>query len=164
MRGSLSDRFWAKVQKTDNCWVWTGAIIAKAGGYGTINASKDRGILRVHRVSWELHFGAIPDGLSVLHRCDNPPCVRPDHLFLGSQQDNVADMMAKGRCRTRPPMPGIVAGRLHAKMSLEIAAEVRAEYFRGGTTLKRLAAKHGVHHETVRRIVHGRSWVKDGAP
>ncbi len=86
-------RFWSKVEKTDGCWLWTGCI--KRDGYGKVRISQRSFI--AHRVSWELSFGAIPDFLHVLHRCDNPACVRPEHLFLGTQRDNVADMDAKGR-------------------------------------------------------------------
>lgn len=85
--------FWDRVDKTGECWLWTGA-----------RARKDYGAVRfqgrqqpAHRVAWQLTFGPIPGGLFVLHHCDNPPCVRPDHLFLGTQADNMADKVAKGR-------------------------------------------------------------------
>jgi len=95
----LEDRFWAKVIKNDDgCWGWTGGT-AKFG-YGSIRDWKDGNRLWLaHRLSWTLHNGAIPQGMAVLHRCDNPPCNRPDHLFLGTKADNVADMIAKGRER-----------------------------------------------------------------
>jgi hypothetical protein len=88
----LEVRFWAKVNKTDDCWLWTAATVA---GYGAIGLRGKH--IKAHRYSWELANGPIPDGLHVLHRCDNPPCVRPDHLFLGTHADNMADMSAKGR-------------------------------------------------------------------
>jgi hypothetical protein len=98
---SLEVRFWAKVQKTETCWLWTAH---KAHfGYGEIKMSTPPyKNLRAHRVSWELHFGPIPPGAQVLHHCDNPACVRPDHLFLGSDLDNQRDAIAKGR---RPVVP-----------------------------------------------------------
>jgi hypothetical protein len=65
----LSDRFWAKVEKTDGCWLWTGCRDKR--GYGQINRGAHSGHLKTHRVSWEMHYGPIPDGLSVLHKCDN---------------------------------------------------------------------------------------------
>lgn len=98
---AVATRFWKHVDTTGACWVWTAA---KVGG----DMSMGHGVMRlqdpvrnalVHRVSWELHYGPIPDGFCVLHRCDNPPCVRPDHLFLGTKADNTADMMRKGRKR-----------------------------------------------------------------
>lgn len=93
---TLSERFWQKVAKQDDgCWVWQGA---RAGhGYGTLKRG-ERGLTKLaHRISWELHFGAIPDGMCVCHHCDEPPCVNPDHLFLGTVKDNVGDMLEKGR-------------------------------------------------------------------
>lgn len=90
----LADRFWAKVDISGDCWLWSGAIYAESG-YGRL--SFQRKALGAHRVAWQLVNGPIPDGMLVCHRCDNPPCVRADHLFLGTQSDNIADMWAKGR-------------------------------------------------------------------
>ncbi len=86
-------RFWSKVQRSDGCWEWQGSLAV--GGYGQIMSSRRRCF--THRASWEINVGTIPPGLHVLHRCDNPSCVRPDHLFLGSHADNMADKAAKGR-------------------------------------------------------------------
>jgi len=80
---------YGRVDITDDCWVWGRTCWVK--GYGRV------GDLRAHRVMWAIVNGPIPDGLQVLHHCDNPPCVRPDHLFLGTQLDNMRDMIAKGR-------------------------------------------------------------------
>ena len=90
---SIRDRFFSKVEKTKSCWLWVGA---KTGnGYGAI---KVNGKMRpAHRVSYELHLGPIPDGLIVLHKCDNPGCVRPMHLRAGTHKDNTADMIRKNR-------------------------------------------------------------------
>lgn len=97
-------RFWSKVNKTSNCWEWTG--YRQKIGYGSIGVGSrldgtKRAIL-AHRFSYELHFGPISDGLKVLHTCDNRACVRPDHLWLGTQLDNVRDMIQKGRANRRP--------------------------------------------------------------
>ena len=86
-------RFWSYVTKTDDCWPWTGSI--HNTGYGRMKAKHKQ--VFVHRVSWEMSNGPIPNGMFVLHRCDNPPCVRPDHLFLGTKGDNNRDRVAKGR-------------------------------------------------------------------
>lgn len=96
---SIEERFWPKVDRhgPDKCWEWRASVTRH--GYGKIGvAGRGHGFhVGAHRVSYEIHFGAIPEGLHVLHRCDNPPCVNPDHLFLGTHQDNVNDMRAKGR-------------------------------------------------------------------
>lgn len=99
----LADLFWHLVDKRgpDDCWPWQGSLYV---GYGRIKDGQ-RGRVGAHRVSWELHHGPIPDGLWVLHRCDNPPCVNPAHLFLGTPGDNVRDMHAKGRWSRRATRP-----------------------------------------------------------
>jgi len=96
MKSSLDyKRFWAKVEKTDRCWNWTGAIFAK--GYGLLGYNGHN--FTVHRFSWVIHNGPIPDNKWVLHHCDNPKCVKPEHLYLGTAQDNADDMVARGRQR-----------------------------------------------------------------
>ena len=92
-RYAWPDWFWRKVTKSDGCWEWTGSCGAK--GYGQVGVKGKN--LRTHRVSWELTNGKIPEQLIVCHHCDNPKCVRPDHLFLGTNKDNTQDMLSKGR-------------------------------------------------------------------
>lgn len=87
-------RFWMRVDKSGECWTWTAA--RGDHGYGSFTDDDGRSV-SAHRFSHQLHYGPIPKGLVVCHKCDNPPCVRPDHLFLGTQADNVRDMQAKGR-------------------------------------------------------------------
>lgn len=96
---SLESRFWSKVRKTDGCWLWIGG--KGHNGYGTLYvAGAANRQMKAHRLSWRIHFGTIPGGLWVLHHCDNPPCVRPDHLFLGNRSDNMKDAGRKGRVCT----------------------------------------------------------------
>lgn len=91
------ERFWQKVEKTDTCWLWRGS--KNTTGYGQLRTDR---LEKAHRISWEIHNGPIPDGLAVLHACDNPPCVNPSHLWLGTQADNARDRQAKGRQNRRP--------------------------------------------------------------
>ena len=99
-RTPLPERYWRRVTKSaeSDCWGWMGATDGR--GYGAIsgvgNAPK-----KAHRVSWEIHFGSIPAGMGVLHKCDNPKCSNPAHLFLGTQRDNCRDMASKGRINPR---------------------------------------------------------------
>ena len=88
------ERFWSKVNKTDGCWEWTGARTAP-GWHGVVRTAGRKVV--AHRFAWELENGPVPDGLRVLHHCDNPACVRADHLWLGTQRENMIDASAKGR-------------------------------------------------------------------
>jgi len=93
--------FWAKVDKggAGGCWLYTG--FRKWDGYGWLNRHRDGKdhYMTAHRYSWILAHGPVPNGLHVLHRCDNPPCCNPSHLFLGTHQENMADRVAKGRAK-----------------------------------------------------------------
>jgi hypothetical protein len=117
------ERFWSKVKKTKNCWVWTDSIAAR--GYGRLIF--DNKPFPAHRLSWELHYGKIPGRLCVLHKCDNRRCVRPDHLFLGTRADNVYDMVKKGRGK---PCRGETNGRskLTDNQIREIRSSVLSDY------------------------------------
>lgn len=150
----IAPRLWAKVEKTEGCWNWVGAT---AHGYGRIgvNGRTDG----AHRVSWVLAYGSIPDGLYVLHRCDNRRCVRPDHLFLGTAKDNSQDMGSKGRAGFQRH-PEIVRRheRHHmAKLTEEQVAEIRL-LRQQGRTLKSLGEQFGVHLSQIHHIVTGKHW------
>ena len=99
------DRFNAKwaLNESNGCWEWT--AMRDRDGYGSMWGGKELGKednLRAHRVSWMLHRGELPDDKLVLHRCDNPRCVNPDHLFIGTGKDNIQDALAKGRLHPNP--------------------------------------------------------------
>src|SRR6266853_3758788 len=94
-RRSITERFWEKVDTTGDCWLWTAS--KTEFGYGQFGTARGKPSTTAHRVSWELHFGPIPDGMFVCHHCDTPPCVKPDHLFLGTHEQNQLDMLLKGR-------------------------------------------------------------------
>ena len=146
-----SGRFWSKVKKTDGCWVWTGKSF---GDFGYCRYSKTL----VHRKSWELTFGKIPKGKLVLHKCDNPPCVRPDHLYIGTQKDNVRDMHERGRAVVNP-----VYGEKNNMSKLTNAEVSRIRRSFGGKhgEMKRLAAQFDVSLAQVSRILNNKSRVAE---
>lgn len=110
---SFADRFWSKVEKSDGCWTWMAAL--HESGYGIIGlGGRGAGVDRAHRVSWRMHFGEIPKGMFVCHRCDNPKCVRPEHLFLGTAKDNSDDKWKKGRATPPPRLLGDANPKSHA--------------------------------------------------
>jgi ribosome-binding protein aMBF1 (putative translation factor) len=107
-----------------------------------------------HRYSYELAFGAIPDGLLVCHRCDNPICVRPDHLFLGTALDNVRDACAKGRAVTGTR----VKGSATPKLTEEMVRQIRHERATQGTSYLKLAEKYGVNFSAIGHVITRRNW------
>lgn len=143
------DRFLRYVVKGGECWRWIGACTPK--GYGVFWLQ--RRYARAHRAAWELLRGPIPAGMLVCHVCDTPPCVNPEHLFLGTPADNMADKAKKGRARGAPP------GDLHfnAKLSTEDVREIRAAND-NGVAQTDLAREYGVHAQTIFGIVRRRHW------
>lgn len=141
----LSERLWARVAKSDGCWEWQGYRTRQ--GYGVIGVGSrldpPRGTRLVHRVSWELVNGPIPDGLSVCHKCDNPPCVNPAHLFIGTNADNVADRERKGR--------NVVPRGEHQGNAKLTEAQVRAIHADPRHQIE-IAKAFGVSQATVSRI------------
>jgi len=146
---ALEDRFWPRVEKTDGgCWVWRGRT--NEWGYGLTSVGGRS--TRAHRASWEMHNGPIPAGLWVLHRCDNPPCVNPAHLFIGDRAANTADMVAKNR---QARHPGAKSPR--AKLTDDAVRELRA-LRSAGVQYKDLAARFGVSKSCVREAIIGSRW------
>jgi len=146
-RRNFAERFWEKVTKTPSCWLWTGG--KTQDGYGQMN--RDGLNVRANRISWELHNGPIPDGQFVLHCCDNPSCVRPDHLFLGDDAINMADRNAKNR-QARGERSG------GAKLTASVVQEIRSEHATGTTSYRKLASKHKVGRSTIQAIIERHSW------
>lgn len=141
-RKPIIDRFWPKVTKTDGCWLWTGARTHGGTGYGLIGSSGKRGpLVYAHRFSYLIHHGD-PTGFDVLHKCDNPRCVNPDHLFLGTAADNARDMVNKHRGT--------------AKLSLEQVREIRKlcnETVKGKRARAKLAERFGVTYTAISYVV-----------
>jgi len=153
------ERFWSKVNKTDGCWDWMFGVDTK--GYGKIGikyaGTKITRMLAAHRVSFFLTFGSFPLKMSVLHKCDRPRCCNPEHLFLGTQLDNMRDMDAKGRrCILRPNRT--MGERVNtAKLTPEEVKEIR-KLSKEGHTTNQLSLSYGVSNLNIRSIVRGVTW------
>lgn len=162
-RQPVAERFWAKVAKADGdgCWEWQAST---RNGYGQFTLEVGA-VTYAHRFSYEKAIGAVPDGMCVLHRCDNRRCVRPDHLFLGTKADNAEDMVAKGRALTGDRNPSRTAPeRLSrgsrngaARLTEADVAEIRQRVL-GGESRGSLARAFGVARMTISRAVSGESW------
>ena len=156
MRGTLQERFWAKVHKTNTCWKWTAA---KTEGYGVLGGPSR---ILAHRLSWIIHHGRIPKNLLVLHHCDNPSCVNPDHLFLGTAGDNLHDAMKKGRwspCHGND-LSGSANPNTH--LTLEQVIAIRSEWIPRKVSKRILSEKYGVSLNTIDNIVRKQTWRKEG--
>lgn len=150
MGSDLETRFWNKVEKAgeDDCWLWTASVAGR--GYGQIKLPKTRRQIYAHRCSYELHEGPIPDEVGVLHSCDNPRCVNPKHLFLGTAGDNAIDTKNKGRH---------LFGELNAQSVLTTAQVNRIhDLAESGQSENSVAAMFGVSSSTIHRIKHGERW------
>lgn len=149
---SVSERFWPKVQKTDHCWLWTAN--RNSAGYGLV-FDGSRKVL-AHRQSWVLAFGDIPENMRVLHRCDTPLCVRPDHLMLGTQRDNMQDMACKDRSSNQYAKAHILTN--------EEVRKLRQDYASGTKSQHQLAAHYCVSQTSVSQLVNGVDRIDAGGP
>lgn len=149
-------KFWSFVQKTDECWLWTGTLNDK--GYGKIVSSGNGvEIRRAHQLSWLIHGGEIAPGMFVCHKCDNPRCVRPDHLFIGTTQDNTRDRHAKGRTAKGEQQGSHVLTESQVEW-------IRKTYSEHGASQRQLARAVGCTQITIWRVVNRLSWAHVGTP
>jgi len=151
---SLEEKFWPKVNKDPNhpkgCWEWTGATTGAGKNHGVMGLGRrGAGSIRAHRFSYELHYGPIPEGLLVCHKCDNGICVNPEHLELGNHQKNIQDAIDRKRFVYPPLKRGANNGR--AKLSWEQAQEIRLS----NLSSRKLAKIYGVSHSSILNIKRG---------
>jgi hypothetical protein len=153
-----ADRFWEKVRKTEACWLWIGGKVPLGYGYMALRRNLKTVYMRVHRFSWELHFGPIPEGLEVCHNCpggDNPACVNPAHLFLGAHRDNMKDMARKGRTNSRK-----ISGENNhgAKLTEALVREARQLYAKGDLSFRKIARRFHVSYSAIKAAIKGQNW------
>lgn len=147
---STEERFWSSVNKKgDNeCWEWKGNL--ERNGYGVFNSIQSH--FKAHRCAWEFVNGRIPDGLYICHKCDNRKCVNPSHLFIGTQGDNLRDMVSKGRGNFNP-----LRGEKHPRHKLtDIQIRSMRQEYEDGMSCIELGKKYGVHKAQATKIVFGR--------
>lgn len=142
-----TERFFRYVKKGEECWEWIGG--KDPNGYGRMNV-EGRPTL-VHRISYRIHRGSIPDGMVICHKCDNPSCVNPDHLFVGSQADNIADMHNKGRTRKRG-----LKGESHAnsKLTEDAVRSIRVS----AESATALSRKYNVSRAVIHDVRERKTW------
>lgn len=145
-----SNRFWSKIKITPYCWEWGGALTHS--GYGRF-ALTGRKTVRAHRFAFEDFYGEISKDACVLHHCDNPKCVRPDHLFWGSHKDNAMDREHKGRGADKHGEKSAVS-----KLTASGVKEIREKYLPRKYTQYRLAKEYGVCQAQIWRILNGKNW------
>ncbi len=148
---SMASRFWSKVDSTypKDCWLWMAARYRFGYGYLGLGSRKDgsRRKVSAHRIAYELAIGPIPNGLCVLHHCDNPPCCNPAHLFLGTKKDNACDRNRKER-QARGEHHGC------AKLTKNDVRTIRFD----SRSMRTIAADYNVSHVTINRIKTRQSW------
>lgn len=155
-RQNIAIRFWSKVKTgpIQECWEWQGTKDRR--GYGHMSSRRGMSPYKAHRVSYELVIGQIPDGMEVCHKCDNPSCVNPTHLFIGTHQENMADAFKKGRINNYNHECG--EDHSSSKLTWNDVYEIRNVVPSGEFTQRQLAQKYGVCRDTIRNIVSGKYW------
>lgn len=148
---SASERFEQRCLKSDGCWEWTGSKMRNGYGQTEFVVDGKRKVVTAHRLSYQLHKGAIGEGMFVCHACDNPGCVNPAHLFLGSHVDNMSDAKRKGRMHL---------GSAHglAKLDESSVSEIKRLLRSGEKQQKEIASIYSVSSSAIQAIRAGRNW------
>jgi hypothetical protein len=153
-------RFWNKVDKTSgrgpkgDCWIWTAATM-KINGYGVFGMHPKFSAFLAHRMSWFITHNSLPNDRMILHTCDNPPCVRPDHLFIGDQYDNMRDCANKNRTGTN----GLYGEKQGAhKLTESKVLEIRELHKDKTRTYADTAREYGVNEGTISQVVRRKRW------
>jgi DNA-binding Xre family transcriptional regulator len=151
------EHFWSQVRKTDGdgCWEWQGW--RHKFGYGSVQLTFRGPSIAAHRAAWMLTNGPIPTGMQACHKCDNPPCVRPDHIFLGTCFDNMRDKVAKGRQHRG-------TGTFGSVLDDEKAAVILRTFAEGKVHATALCEQHGITMATMNALLYGRTWLHVDAP
>jgi hypothetical protein len=164
---SSADRFWSKVEKTGQCWLWQAGL--SRNGYGKFKLTYDGCSHTVpsHRIAYMLESGVIEPGMLVCHKCDNPKCVNPAHLWLGSSYDNMQDKVLKGRQARGDALSKAIVGKVincprgsrcwSAVLTDDDVVNIRCLAL-GGSAQNDIAATYGVSKQTICNIVHRKSW------
>lgn len=160
MRKDWFERAMSKstVDPSTGCWLFNGSRTPK--GYGHLSDNRTYNMIRVHRLSYRELKGEIPNGMLVCHKCDVRNCWNPDHLFLGTHQDNMDDMIRKGRANFGTPPGNSIRGEdsPNAKLTEEKVIEIRRRFFAGGITKLDLSKEYGVCDKTIGVMIKGRTW------
>lgn len=154
--GELVARFWARVDRSGECWMWLGGRMKRANGsvwYGRFCIGKR--VVLAHRFAWAVTHGELDPDKVIRHSCDNPGCVRPEHLLSGTQSENLKDMRDRGRAHYNSFPSG--TGHPNAKIDTGRAQHIR-EIRRSGLSFAKIGAQVGLHATTVHDIVRGKTW------
>lgn len=144
-REVVLESFWSQVDRSGDCWIWQGAIHSRDWQYGSLSVLGRGKRFLAHRFIWMVLHGPIPEGLYVCHACDNPKCVNPEHLWLGSPRENTRDMVRKGR------------DGWERKLTAEKVREIRLRHSEGETGAS-LARRFGIAECTVGRVIRRKAW------
>lgn len=153
---NIEDRLKNYINKTDTCWLWIGH--KNEHGYGLVTIGRGKQV-RAHRYMYEKYNGKIKDNLLVCHKCDTRNCVNPDHLFLGTQKENMSDASIKGRIGYKS-----FHGESHhmSKLTMAKAEEIRNLWAKGGLYQREIGERFGVSQAVVSKIIKGELWTKNG--